>query len=78
MIIGDVDFRWHRRPVDNGRWKEPDAAAGVAWLQYAAWKKFHQPDHLAAAETCLRFLQERTENPYYEVLLPYGTLVAAR
>ena len=67
-----------RQPVDNGRWKEPDAAAGVAWLQYAAWVKFQDPHHLAAAEGCLRFLQGRPENPYYEVLLPYGTLVAAR
>jgi hypothetical protein len=67
-----------RQPVDNGRWKEPDAAAGVAWLEYAAWIKFHQPDHLAAAEGCLRFLESRAENPYYEVLLPYGTLAAAR
>jgi len=67
-----------RQPVDNGRWKEPDAAAGVAWLQYAAWVRFRDPQHLAAAEDCLRFLQGRSENPYYEVLLPYGTLVAAR
>jgi len=67
-----------RRPVDNGRWTEPDAAAGVAWLQHAAWVKFQDPRHLAAAEGCLRFLQTRPENPYYEVLLPYGTLVAAR
>jgi len=66
------------QPVDNGRWKEPDAAAGVAWLQYAAWVKFQEPEHLDAAENCLRFLQNRTENPYYEVLLPYGALVAAR
>lgn len=66
------------QPVDNGRWKEPDAAAGVAWLQYAAWIRFQDPRHLAAAEGCLRFLEDRPENPYYEVLLPYGALVAAR
>jgi hypothetical protein len=71
------NFR-NRQPVDNGRWKEPDAAAGVAWLQYAAWIKSQDPDHLAAAESCLQFLQSRRENPYYEVLLPYGALVAAR
>lgn len=71
------DFRT-RQPVDNGRWKEPDAAAGVAWLQYAAWIRFRDPRHLAAAEGCLKFLQDRAENPYYEVLLPYGTLTAAR
>ena len=22
----------------NGRWREPDAAAGLAWLEFAAWK----------------------------------------
>lgn len=71
------DFR-ARKPVDNGRWKEPDAAAGVAWLEYAAWMKFHDPGHLAAAEGCLQFLEGLSRNPYYEVLLPYGALVAAR
>ena len=66
------------QPVDNGRWKEPDAAAGVAWLQYAAWKKFGNDDYLAAAGSCLDFLESLPHNPYYEILLPYGTLVAAR
>ena len=64
--------------MDNGKWIEPDAAAGVAWLEYSAWKKFGDASHLAAAENCVRFLQESPENPYYEVLLPYGTLTAAR
>ncbi len=71
------DFRT-RRPVDNGKWREPDAAAGVAWLQYAAWVKFRDTNHLGAAERCVTFLQGRQENPYYEVLLPFGALVAAR
>jgi hypothetical protein len=67
-----------RKPVDNGKWKEPDAAAGVAWLEYAAWMKFRDPNHLVAAEGCLKFLQTFPRNPYYEVLLPYGALTAAR
>ncbi len=71
------DFRT-RRPVDNGKWREPDAAAAVAWLEFAAWKKFQDSNCLAAAESCLRFLQSRDENPYYEVLLPFGVLAAAR
>jgi hypothetical protein len=33
---------------------------------------------LAAAEGCLKFLQAQQRNPYYGVLLPYGTLTAAR
>jgi hypothetical protein len=71
------DFR-ARKPVDNGRWREPDAAAAVAWLEYAAWMKFGDSNHLGAARNCLRFLQARETNPYYEVLLPFGTLAAAR
>ena len=65
-------------PVDNGKWREPDAAAAVAWLEYAAWMKFRDPQYLAAAESCVKFLQAQRSNPYYEVLLPYGTLAAAR
>ena len=67
-----------RQPVDNGKWREPDAAAAVAWLEYAAWMKFHDSNHLAAARSCLNFLQQQKSNPYYEVLLPFGTLAAAR
>lgn len=67
-----------RQPVDNGKWREPDAAAAVAWLEYCAWMKLHDSNYLAAAEICLKFLQQQRRNPYYEVLLPYGTLTAAR
>ncbi len=64
--------------VDNNKWREPDAAAGVAWLQYAAWTKYGDERFLKGTDACLRFLQEYDGNPYYEVLLPYGALVAAR
>lgn len=66
------------RPADNGRWREPDAAAGIAWLEYAAWRRDHNPRHLQAADLCMEFLQRRRSNPYYENLLPWGTLTAAR
>jgi len=65
-------------PVDNGRWKEPDAAAGIGWIQYMAWTKHQTAENLEAADLCMQFLDNRQRNPYYEVLLPYGTLVAAR
>jgi hypothetical protein len=74
-----LSFDFHsRRPVDNERWREPDAAAAVAWLEYAAWKRFQDASYLAAAESCLEFLEGRDANPYYEILLPFGTLTAAR
>ena len=71
------DFR-AMQPVDNGRWKEPDAAAGIGWLQYMAWVKNKDAKNPEAADWCMTFLQSREQNPYYEVLLPYGTLAAAR
>jgi len=68
------------KPVDNGRWIEPDGAAGVAWCEYMAWTKFKDPRFLEAADWALRALLERPpqKNPLYEVLLPYGALTAAR
>jgi hypothetical protein len=47
-------------------------------VEYAAWKRFGDPERLAAAEACMKFLQERKQNPYYEVLMPWGALIAAR
>jgi len=71
------DFRI-MKPVDNGVWKEPDAAAGVGWLEYMAWVKWRSSKHLQAADWALQFLQSRKENPYYEILMPYGAYLAAR
>jgi hypothetical protein len=81
---GKVDFNhtafdFHNmKPVDNGKWTEPDAAAGIGWLQYMAWLKFGDPKHLRAAELCMTYLHERKTNPYYEVQLPFGAYTAAR
>jgi len=71
------DFRT-MTPVDNGRWKEPDAAAGIAWLQYMAWTRWREDRHLRAAKACMEYLHRRKDNPYYEVMLPFGAYVAAR
>ncbi|WP_418992973.1 hypothetical protein [Alistipes sp.] len=64
----------------NGRWREPDAAAGVAWLEYAAWRRSGDEKFLAGALACLRFLDERdaAEGPYYEIMLPWGACLAVR
>ena len=66
------------KPVDNGSWKEPDAAGGIAWMEYAAWIRFKEPKYLQAADHALRFLDLHKRNPYYEAMLPWGTLIAAR
>jgi hypothetical protein len=66
------------KPVDNGKWKEPDAAAGIGWLEYMAWVRWRSPKYLQAADWSMRFLHNRTENPTYEILMPYGAYLAAR
>lgn len=68
------------KPNDNGQWIEPDAAAGIAWLEYMAWTKTADSRYLTAVDWCLQALQARpvAKNPLYEVLLPYGAFVAAR
>lgn len=81
---GDFDHTAFRfadmRPVNNGTWIEPDAAAAIAWLEYAEWSEHPDPAQLAAADNCIRALERRPieKNPLYEVLLPYGALAAAK
>ena len=66
------------KPVFNGQWKEPDAAAGVAWIEFMTWTRWQDPKHLQAADWCLQFLQNYDVNPFYECLLPYGAYLAVR
>ena len=74
------DFR-KMEPRDNGKWKEPDGAAGAAWLMVAAGSRYKDPKFLKAADACLAFLQQSgrpKDNPSYEILAPWGALAAAR
>ena len=66
------------KPVDNEEWKEPDASAAIAWLEYMAYIKSGDKKYLTTAEKCMQSLDERFKNPYYESLLPYGVYIAAR
>lgn len=65
------------KPVDRG-WAEPDSSAGIAWLEYIAWLRFRREKYLQAVDWCLRYLESLKQNPYYEVLLPWGAYIAAR
>ena len=92
LTDGGLDANFHftafdfstMKPVVNGRWVEPDAAAGIAWLQYMAYSRTRDND-LAEAECflqstkwCLGFLEAEVSNPAYEVLMPFGAYTAAR
>lgn len=58
--------------------EQPDASAGFAWLQYAAYARFKNHKYLEGARLALQSLEAERRNPYYEVLLPFGAYTAAR
>lgn len=64
----------------NGIWHEPDAAAGLAWLEFTAWKKWGDDKYLNASKSCLDYLQNRPakEGAYYEIMMPYGAYMAVK
>lgn len=64
--------------VKNGLWTEGGSAAGIAWLQYMAYTQTKDEKYLHAAKWGMEFLDQATENPYYEILFPHSTILAAR
>ncbi len=62
----------------DGYWKEPDAAAGYAWLEYMAYVKWGASYQLRGAKWGIEYLEGRSKSPLYEVLLPYGAYTIAR
>ena len=44
-------------PVANGKWTEPDSAAGIAYLEYLAYQKWGESHHLEGAIFGLDYLR---------------------
>lgn len=65
-------------PKDNWICKQEDAAAGHAYVLYAAYQKFEDPKYLKGAKSSLEALLAQNDNRFYEVLMPFGAYVAAR
>lgn len=65
-------------PVDNGRWREPDGASGMAWILFSAYRKFGDEKYLNAAKDLVAYTDSRDTNPHYEINHLYGTYLAAR
>jgi hypothetical protein len=82
--VSDPDFDWTAfdfeamEPRLHGEQYEPEAAAGVAFIEYAAYTEFGDERYLDAAEGALEFFETFDRNPLYEVLLPIGAYTAAR
>ena len=57
-----------RKPQDNGQWKEPEAAAAVAYLELFEGLRSGDRVYLDACRKALGSLDRRDDNPTYEVL----------
>jgi len=64
-------------PLESGV-KEPEAAGAIGWILYQAFTTTGEAKYRIGAEQCLEFLSDWTDNPSYEIQLPYGVYIAAR
>ena len=82
ILDGNYDYSYFdygkMTPMKNNICIQPDAAAGHAWVLYAAYKKFGDEKYLKGALSALSALQAQPENPTYELLMPFGAYLAAR
>jgi hypothetical protein len=66
------------KPMSTQICAQPDAAAGHAYVLYAAYKKFGDPRYLKGAISAMKALESQEINPTYELLMPFGAYLAAR
>ena len=66
------------KPMTTQICAQPDAAAGHAYVLYAAYKKFGDPRYLKGAISAMKALESQKINPTYELLMPFGAYLAAR
>lgn len=82
ILQGNYDYSFFdygkMKPMKTQICAQPDAAAGHAWVLYAAYKKFGDPRYLKGAKSALTALESQGLNPTYEVLMPFGAYLAAR
>lgn len=66
------------KPMKTQICAQPDAAAGHAYVLYAAYKKFGDPRYLKGALSAMTALEAQPRNPTYELLMPFGAYLSAR
>lgn len=64
-------------PYDNGQWQEPDSAAGIGMLMYYGYQLTGEDKYLEALKDTMRYLDEYSGSPMYEVLLNYAPFLSA-
>ncbi len=82
VLQGDYDYSY----FDYGKMKgmtnsiplQQDAAAGHAYILLCAYEKFKDERYLKGAKSAMDAFLSQKESRFYEVLMPFGALVAAR
>jgi hypothetical protein len=65
-------------PYQNGVWKEPDAAVGMAALFYIGYQLSGEGAYLTAAIALMDYIEAYFGGPLYEILLYYAPVLMAR
>lgn len=65
------------QPYENGVWKEPDCAAGIAVLMRLGCEMTGRKEYEEAVTGCLDYLAQYEGSPLYEVLLYFAPSLAA-
>ncbi|WP_231424588.1 hypothetical protein [Pedobacter sp. Leaf250] len=82
ILKGDYNYSYFdyaaMKPMKNQICAQQDAAAGHAWVLYAAYKKFGDKRYLKGAISAMTALESNKINPTYELLMPFGAYLAAR
>jgi len=81
-LAGNYDYSYFDYAAMEGKRNhivyQQDAAAGHAYVLYAAYKKFGDEKYLEGAKSSLEALLNLKESRFYEILMPFGALTAAR
>lgn len=82
VLAGNYDYSYFDYAAMEGKRNQvpyqQDAAAGHAYVLYSAYKKFGDEKYLSGAKSSLEALLSLKESRFYEVLMPFGALTAAR
>lgn len=82
VLAGSYDFSFFdygtMKGVSSNIPHQQDVAAGHAYVLLCAYKKFGDERYLQGARSAMDAFVRQRESRFYEVLMPFGALVAAR
>lgn len=82
VLLGNYDYSFFdyqlMKGVSNNIPHQQDVAAGHAYVLLCAYEKFGDARYLKGARSAMDAFVSQKESRFYEVLMPFGALVAAR